>query len=64
MNTSFDWVIDCFRLELQKENPDIARLSITLGLLERSYTAKEQLNNLNIESLQVRLTAENADCIH
>ena len=64
MDASFDWVIDCFRSELQKEDPDIARLSITLGLLERSYTAKEQLDNLNIESLQVRLTAENAGCIH
>ena len=54
MNVLFDWVIDCFRAELGEENPNIARLSIILGLLERCFTTKERSSNLSVESLRVR----------
>jgi len=42
MEVTFDWVLKLFQAELADENPNIARVSITLGLLERYFTSKEQ----------------------
>lgn len=42
MTVSFDWIISLFRSELGAGAPNIAKLSITLGVLELSHTAKEQ----------------------
>ncbi|CAL8468043.1 g7582 [Coccomyxa elongata] len=42
MTVSFDWIISSFRSELGAGAPNIAKLSITLGVLELIYTAKEQ----------------------
>lgn len=48
MEMSFDWVLELFQAGLAEENPNIARLSITLGLLERFFTSKQQCVDQNL----------------
>lgn len=39
MEPLLDWVVQVFEAELAKDLPDIARLSIILGLVEQHHTS-------------------------